>query len=476
MKPGSEPFPEALDLLHHELPAGPVLVGFSGGRDSTVLLHWLASGRLAPDRRLRALHVNHGLLPAAEGWAWRCREQAGLWGVDCRIVSVRARPAPGESPEAAARRARYDAFREVMTCGAVLITAHHQRDQAETVLLRLLRGASVHGLAAMPWRRDLGNGFLLRPLLPISARRIAAYARQHKLTWIEDPGNRDPRVPRSYLRHQVLPALEAFWPAAEAQLARAAPVCREAAGLLDEVAATDLAVLRGPGGGLSVPGLLALSRARRGNVLRHWILTQGLPPASRAHLEELAGSFLASAVDAMPLLRWPGAEVRRFRGHVYAWPPLVDLERYRGFAAGLSFGAQLQLPDGGRVVLRPGGRLDGKALLRGPLRVCFRHGGEHLRPTPGARRRSLKNLFQEAGVPPWERDRTPLLYGRAGLLAVGERWVAAEVTVPAARGWRFTWQRPGPSDRLRPESAGSGDPPWLTARCRGNHPSSGMCT
>lgn len=406
-----------------------VWLAYSGGLDSTVLLHRLHAAGV---KNLRALHVHHGLQVAADAWARQCRAQCRALGVPFALLRVRINPHDPSGPEAAARIARYEALRARLRAGDLLVTAHHRDDQAETVLLRLLRGAGVDGLAAMRPLTPFARGQLWRPLLAQPRSVLRAYAGRAGLQWIEDPHNHEPRYARSFLRQEVMPRLQAHWPQAQASLARAAEHCAQAVELIDDLAALDLATLS-RGETLSVDGLLQLSPARRGNALRHWIAARGHEAPSAAALLRLQREVLGAREDAQPLLHVGAYEFRRYRDDLYLMPPLPPAPR----------GIELRWDGRGRLDLPPGcGALTSNARKAVPieLMVRFARGGETLKPEGAARTRSLRNLFQEAGVPQWQRLRTPLLYCEGRLVSVADRWLDHEWAGQLARRkLRITW-------------------------------------
>lgn len=387
-------------------------VAYSGGVDSHVLLYALARLRVQfPDIALTAIHVDHGLHPRSAQWARHCGEVCSVLGVACEVVPVKVRAGQGKSLEAAAREARYEALRTRVGIGECLLTGQHREDQAETVLLQLLRGSGPPGLAAMARAAAFGRGRLLRPLLSFSRPELLAYARQEGLTWIEDPGNTDSRFDRNYLRHELWPRLRRRWPGASRTLARAAEYQADAAWLLDRQAQADLAGMAGGGHRLSVKGLNALALPSRRNVLRYWFKRQGFPVPDSVHLQRILNEVLPVSEDAQPLVAWPGVEVRRYRDSLYALKPLPPHNPALMLAwDGLD---SLALPPeiGGllTVHLTPGWGLGVEQWRQAAITVRFRRGGESLR-LRGRRRCTLKALFQEQGVPPWRRARIPLIY------------------------------------------------------------------
>ncbi|MBL6749927.1 MAG: tRNA lysidine(34) synthetase TilS [Nevskia sp.] len=412
----------AIEVPAIEVPgpvAGRLIVAFSGGLDSTVLLHRLASQDLRA--RVLAAHVHHGLQPAADGWAAQAQARCATLGVPFELLRVRVNPADGGGPEAAARAARYAALRGLMRPGDALVTAHQRDDQAETVLLRLLRGTGVDGLAAMQPLCAFACGWLWRPLLDEPREALREYAQRHGLSWIEDPHNDDPRYARSWLRREVLPLLRTHFPQARDSLARTAVLAAEAAGMLAELAAMDLREAR-LGDALRIEALLGLSAGRRRNALRHWLRGRGFGVPGAEALGRIERELLTAAADAEPLLAWPGVELRRYREWLYAMAPLPPAPT--GQALHWS-GAALVLPAGC-------GELRRAAPAAAPLKVRFPAGGERFRPRGAAHHRTLKNLFQEAGVPPWVRQRTPLVEQDGALVYIaglgpGAGWDGGEV-------------------------------------------------
>lgn len=405
-------------------------MGYSGGRDSSVLLHALAGLRphLPDDSEMRAVHVNHGLSAYADTWSQHCASVCSALTLPCQILRVNAKPQSGESPEAAAREARYQAITVLIEAGDVLLTAHHQDDQAETLLLQLLRGAGPHGLAAMPVCTPFGAGWLARPLLGMTATDLASYAEQHQLSWIEDPSNVDTGFDRNYLRHDVMPHLKQQWPAVSRTLSRAAAHAAEAASLLDTLADSDMRLVQGSTQDtLSVSGLLTLDEARQRNVLRRWFKRLNLPVPTTIHLQHIQHDILNAAADSIPCVGWgsvnQGAEARRYRDLIYAMPRLPahnphitrtwDMRQPLTLAGVGTFTAT-STPDAGIKV----------SLLTGhSVSVRFRQGGERCRPAGRGHTHELRKLFQERGVPPWQRDRLPLIYIGGELAAVANLWV-----------------------------------------------------
>jgi len=288
-------------------------VAFSGGADSTALLAALAALRARHRLGVRAVHVNHHLQPAASAMARAARASARRLGVRCRVIDAPVRVARGESPEAAARAVRYAALRAQLRSGEWLLLAQHQDDQVESLLLQLLRGAGIAGLAAMPERA----GATLRPLLPVARSALEAWLRRRRMGWVEDPTNQDERHARNFLRLRIVPLLRERWPGLGVTLARSAALAAEAQQLLEARADAALAdAVDGPA--LRVSVLRRLEPAERRNALRRWLQLRALPMPDQRRLLELAGPLLRARHDAHPFVRWPGARVSRQGDRLYA--------------------------------------------------------------------------------------------------------------------------------------------------------------
>jgi tRNA(Ile)-lysidine synthase len=354
---------------------------------------------------------------------------------------VRQVTIPADAPEgveSAARRVRYEAFRELLMPGEVLLTAHHADDQLETVLLALLRGSGVDGLAAMPRCQRFGVGWHLRPLLELTRSELREWATAHGLDWLEDPSNDNTRFDRNYLRRDVVPALRARWPAAAHSVSRSAAHLAEAGALLDAMAAADFAsAMRGPC--LRVTVLRSLEGPRRRNLLRYWLSASGVRAPSTRKLASLEHDMLAASADRTPCVAWDEIEVRRHRDLLYCMPRLpaqhpVDLDWE--WRSTLAFGS---VPGMLRAEIAHGSGLK-LAGLPERLRVRTRVGGERLRLPGHAHRRELKKLLQEAHIVPWWRDRLPLFFVGDTLAAVADLWIDARyAAAPNEDGLRILW-------------------------------------
>nr|VFJ61247.1 MAG: tRNA(Ile)-lysidine synthase [Candidatus Kentron sp. FW] len=434
---------QVLDELREMPETRRYRVAYSGGADSHALLHVItrlgdadALGKV----EVSAVHVNHRLQGNADQWAHHARRVCRDLGVACRVLVADAHPGPGESPEAAARRVRYGVIREILEADEVLLTAHHLDDQAETLLLQMIRGAGPHGLAAMPLFARFGMGWLGRPLLGISRDALRQYAGSQKLSWIEDGSNDDNRFDRNYLRNEIFPRLRERWPAVAETLGRVAAHQAGTATQLDRLAKQDLAALYGTGRNiLSCEGLRRLSPERQRNVLYTWFRHLGLPAPNATHIQRILFDVIDAAPDRKPLVCWEGVEVRRYRDGLYAGNPLPVSDAR----------STIRWPLGKPLVLDHG-RLEAYRVRGTGLRVAscpdsivevrFRQGKEQCRTTAGGCTHRLKKLFQEHGVPPWERDRNPLIFVAGQLAVVAGLWVCHPFEVSGDEsGWVFRW-------------------------------------
>jgi len=409
-------------------PGRRVMLALSGGIDSVVLLELLLHARRRYAFQLAALHVNHQLSPYAGRWAEFCRRWCALRGVPLTVVEVTV-PRTAASLEAAAREVRYRVFSEQPADFMVL--AHHVDDQAETVLLQLLRGAGVKGLSAMPLHRPARPAApaLLRPLLETPRAAIEAFAHRHALVWVEDESNRHLAFDRNFLRHEIFPTVARRFPAYRQTLLRASRHLAEADALLNEMAAADLSCTARDGG-LMLAALRVLSPARVKNLLRYFLVAQQFALPSTRRLEEMAHQLRQAKADAQIRLELVGAEIRCFRG--VAWvvppdtaPPILEVP-WRGEA-------MLGVPEiGGSLLFE---QVTGQGLSLRRLEhviVRLRRGGERLQPDCRRPRRRLKNLLQEAAIPPWRRSVLPLLFSGDRLAWVAS--IGADCAFQAAAG------------------------------------------
>ena len=433
-----------LPLLEQFPAARRWVVAYSGGLDSHVLLHLCARLRAAHPGvpPVVALHVNHGVQQQADAWAAHCATVSGGLGIPFFARPAQLAPTDAARPsEAALRAARYRAFAQFCADDDLLLLAHHRDDQVETVLLRLLRGAGVAGLAGMPREPACGRARLCRPLLETGRARLRAYAEAQGLRWIEDPSNECPDYDRNYLRLEVLPLLAARWPGATASVARAARSLAQAAAICAERADEDLRECAGRDRfGQAVLDLVpwrALGPARATGALRAWLARHGAGWPDAQALATLEHEVIGARRDAQPRVVLGAVEVRRYRERLYVLPRGAGGEAAPAGGA-IAPDAELCLPGVGRILLRSG--CEGGVRPGREYRIGFGAPGWHCRPA-GRPGKTLKQLAQEHGVPPWLRARLPLLYVDGELAAVADLCVCEGFAArPGTAALRLQWQ------------------------------------
>ncbi|MEJ2766657.1 tRNA lysidine(34) synthetase TilS [Photobacterium sp. MCCC 1A19761] len=411
------------------------VLALSGGLDSRVLLALLGQFiRRHPQHQAQVVHVHHGLSPNADAWLARCRDWSAQAGLAFAAEHVTLTLGARVSVEQQAREQRYQALARHVNDGDLLLTAQHADDQLETFLLALKRGSGPAGLAAMAPETPFGEGQHLRPLLWATREEIEVYARHQGLAWIEDESNRDTRYDRNFLRHEITPGLTARWPGLRKSVARSAALCGEQEALLAELLATRLAQAVQADGSLAIAELGSERTGKQ--LIRLWLRQQDVLMPSQAQLSQLWNSVVMARADANPQLRWQQVEVRRHRQCLYLirqWPAIHHIQ------LSCTLGAPCHLPQAlGTVLLQHTGQ--GQLRLPAsdePVTVRFNPEGIEAKPVGRVGRRKLKKLFQEYGVPSWNRRRTPLIFYGDQLAAVAGLFV-----VDAYRGQDcdLTWQ------------------------------------
>ena len=411
-------------LIHcHNAPH--VYIGYSGGIDSHVLLHLCASSSVLK-AKLIAVYIHHGLQVEAESWARHCQVTAESLGVGFRVLRVNAEAGQGESPEEAARNARYKALKSLMAIDDVLLIAQHREDQLETVLLQLMRGSGLRGLSGMPHSIAFGLGVLLRPLLDVTKQAINHYAQTHALRWVEDPSNSSNVYDRNFLRNELLPLLKQRWPQCDKTVARSAGHCADAQILISEQAQSlFIEMFNEDDQTLCISQLLLCKPSLQAWVVREWFQAHNLKMPAQAFIERLQTEVISARTDSDPILSGQGFCVRRYRDKLYClkggllprileghWPLGTDC---------------IELSSGWRLSCRPSSvGISLEQWQSSVITVKARCGGEKMRVPGRQGSHALKNLFQESGIPPWERERMPLVFLDDKLAAVGDLWVSAE--------------------------------------------------
>lgn len=405
-----------------------LVIAYSGGVDSHVLLDMVVQVQQLHQRPIKIIHVHHGLSQYANDWANHVEQIAQAYNIDYVIkrVSVNQQQA---SLEDAARQARYQAINHELIDGDVLLLAHHQQDQAETFLLRLLRGSGVKGLGGMavigsvPFNQR--NIPAWRPLLTVNKSQILDYAQQRQLKWIEDDSNTDERLNRNYLRHQVISVLQQRWPQAVERVSAASQRLQEAEQLLQDLAVIDYQQVKDKSNSLNIAQLAKLSEARRHNVLRYWLQQLGFNLPEYQQLSKLWTEVCLAKEDAQPMYYWPHVEVRRYRQQLFAMSPLTnfncDEQKWinKQQAIHLSTGELIE-PQQIQALIKA------EYWQTGQISIRYRQGGEKIQPVGRQHHHDLKKLLQAEGVPTWQRERIPLIYINQQLAIVWGYWVAAE--------------------------------------------------
>lgn len=432
-----------LETLQKFVTAHPAVkrwwVAYSGGLDSTVLLKGLVC--INPSQPVMALHIHHGLSDYADEWQTHCQRQCDALGVELVVERVSVESG-GRGIEDAARQARYQVFEQTLLPGDGLLLAHHQDDQAETLMLRLLRGSGPKGLSAMVDQRSVGAGVLYRPLLGLRRSTLEEQACQWKLSWVEDDSNSSLDFDRNYLRHQVLPAVQQRWPDFTGQWQQSAELCRQSDQLAQEVAGQDWQQMdwrqERLGSSISLAALQTLSSFRRGNLIRYWLERQSLNPPERVHLQEVEAQLIGGREDSEAEVTWGAVRLRRFRQRLYLLPAglmkqTTDVSLCWNGLEPLQWGHwQLTLEE----VEQGGFRLPA-----GGFKVKARQGGERCHPSWRDRSQTLKKLLQESDLEPWLRHQLPLLVVGDEIAVVADLW--------CCKGWEAVSE---PGYRLRCEA------------------------
>lgn len=415
-----------------------VLLALSGGLDSSVLLHLLATAKKSIPFELHAMHVHHGISTNANTWADFCTQQCQLFNVPIEIVRVQVDKNSKLGIEAAARQLRYESLFDFKADGVAadfIVTAHHQDDQAETLLLQLFRGAGVKGLASMAVIDEYRR--LMRPLLDVSRQALQEYATLHRIQWCDDESNDNTQYERNFVRHDVMPVLASRYPAVKSVLARTASHLAEANDLLDNLAKMDAENLV-QNNSLCLQGLTAFDLPRAKNLLRWWLAQNRLAMPTSEHLTEVIQQLLTAKPDANIHIQLQHLSLKRYQQRAYLCPERIA-EPFDMVWNGESC---LDLPNGGKLHFKQVTGA-GLALKHGmtKLRITNRDGGERFKPDVLRPTRTLKHLLQDANIPPWQREHLPLIYWHDTLALVPKIGIAHELQASVNEsGLEITWQ------------------------------------
>ena len=417
---------------------GTVWIAYSGGMDSHVLLDAAATLQSELQKPLRVIHIHHGLQPVADYWADHCQQICATLQIPCEVIHVHVNTQRGESVEAQARLARYAALQNRVGKDEILLTAQHQDDQAETLLLQLFRGAGVAGLAAMPARSRLGQSWLVRPFLSLSQQQLRNYAQQKNLQWIEDDSNQNTRFDRNFLRHEIMPRLQSRWQQIHTVLSRTARHQAEAQDLLSELGNEDLTrcLSKQFSNAISLSELNKLSAARQRNVVRTWLKQCHLSMPSTQHLQAILETMSRATQDRQPRIAWAGGEVRRYQGCLFALSALPHIPDFPAIIwnshqnLSLPFGELRAKLTSGKGVLLP---------ESATVQIRLRRGGECCRWQ--GHQREIKKLLQQFFIPPWLRPFFPLIYVDDTVVAIPNLLICDGFSVSSHEmGWEFFWE------------------------------------
>ncbi|RLA25581.1 MAG: tRNA lysidine(34) synthetase TilS [Gammaproteobacteria bacterium] len=428
-------------LIPYCATANNIFVGYSGGIDSHVLLHLLSR---VPELKSKiiAVYIHHGLQAEADAWAIHGQKTAQVLAVKFQIIHVNAQAKSGESPEAAARNARYQAFKKILSDNDLLLFAQHRDDQLETVLLQLFRGAGLKGLSGMPVMINFALGQLIRPLLDISRQQIECYAQQNTLQWIEDPSNQDRQFDRNYLRHEIIPLLEQRWPSLDKTVARTAQHCADAQALLSTSAKQKMQLLFDTEKQcLAITALLEHDQLTQQSIIREWLDYLGARMPTQKVLAAIMQDILLARIDANPVVVHDGYSVHRYRDELHLVPVgnKPDLNQVLVWDSQHEF---LDLPDNGVLQIKTAQQGIARHIWRqGVIQIKYRQGGEKMTLPKRSGQHSLKKLYQEAGIAPWQRDVLPLIYIDGKLAAIANTWVSAEFYRHNETCIQLIWQR-----------------------------------
>ncbi len=417
-----------------------LIVAYSGGRDSHVLLDALAKLKASYAYHLSAIHINHGLQQISDSWVGHCQQVCAGYAVPLETIHLALKIHPGESLEEKARTARYAAFAKHMNANSILLTAHTQDDQAETFLLQMMRGSGLKGLASIAPSKSFATGALARPLLEVSRDEIAHYAAQHNLSWIEDPSNDNVALRRNFMRKHILGPLDSVQPHSSRCIARSAQHCQSALLLLEDYLAADLALCQAQEPHtLHVDVLKQFSAEKQNYIVGLWLsrLHIILPPTTKR--QEMLRQLLTAALDSNPVIVFGQWQLRRYQNLIYVLPLGQDREAKGQWEWDLQ--APFTMPDGTTWQVK---RVQGKGASLGKLQntklsICYRQGGERITLDKQSNSKSLKKLLQEIKMPPWQRQSLPLFYRDTSLIAVADLFISKEwqVTHPEEEGLCF---------------------------------------
>ncbi len=429
------------DILSEYPDAETCWIAYSGGLDSHVLLHVLASIQNKIKPKLIAVHINHGISNDADLWVKHCQRICEDLVIEFQTFSVDLSHKSDKGTEAFAREKRYEVLGNLISSHDLLLTAHHMDDQVETILLQLMRGSGPDGLVGMPQAREFSKGILLRPLLDYSREKIRDYALSESLSWVEDESNKSNKYDRNFLRNRIIPELITRWPGALKTIQRAARHQAEARSLINEISRCDLDVVcESIYTKVDISRFNNLSGIRKKNVLRAWIKKNKLDMPDAQIIEKIIAEVIHANTDRNPCVKWKGGEIRRYRGYLYIMKllPAHDVDLNKRW----DLDESLKLTSGYlKAVSGKGSGIKKDMLSNDIVEIRYRQGGEQIRPSGRVETHELKKLFQAQGILPWLRDRIPLIYHKNELIAVADLWVESKYAATEDEAaWQIIWE------------------------------------
>ncbi len=425
-----------LDILkqwffQHVEPHNKILVAYSGGRDSHVLLDSLVKLKSQYTFQLEAIHVNHGLQAVSQSWVTHCQTICSAYDIPLHIINLSLQILPGESLEEKARIHRYQAIKNYVDENTLLLTAHTQDDQAETFVLQLIRGSGIKGLAGIAPIKLFGKGSIARPLLTVSRDEIADYATNQQLKWIEDPSNDNLALRRNYIRKEILKPLNTLHTNSSHCIARSAKHCQEALTLLEEYLSQDLAhCLGNESFTLKVEALKNLTTQKQAWVLRHWLSSHQVTLPTRTKCADMLKQMLQAKGDAQPQVAWGDWLLRRYQQHIYLLPKPLPFDASRQYEWDISTPIQLTNGQRWQAVPSQGKGVALSKLANRLIRISYRQGGERCHLANQQNSKALKKVLQQLDIPPWEREKLPLFYQGDSLIGVGALFIC--------QGWQVS--------------------------------------
>ncbi|MDC0186050.1 tRNA lysidine(34) synthetase TilS [Gammaproteobacteria bacterium] len=413
----------ALDIIERQIK--PLLpnkfcIAFSGGMDSTVLLH-VMKNIIDEKSQIRAIHINHNIVDNSKVWTKTCKSICKNFGIDIEIISLEVTH-NGYGLEAAARDERYKKLKEKLYENEYLLTAHHEEDQMETVFLRMARGTGLDGLQGINEKYSFGEGIIFRPMLEVSKTSVMDYAKEHQLKWVEDSSNQDTHFDRNFLRKKIIPQFRERWPSIASSVSRLSQLSAQNIKILNQIAEEDIGPIANMNE-LPLAKLLDKSFERANNMLRYIILANGMSIPSMKTLQDGLKEMLDPETDKS-VIAWKDYCIRKYKNHLYFLsnsdlePNKVDVRIPWEIGKTVNLGENIGSIEATFI------HGDGLSIEKceNKLTISYRQGGELIKPIGHRINKSLKNLFQENQILPWMRDKIPLIYYQDELVSVADLW------------------------------------------------------